>query len=252
MTKKTEVTEAVDTSKMVPNLWQKLAYVQQKAVARKDKTNKFQGYNYRNVEGIVAAVKPILAEMQATLQFSDEIIIVGDRIYCRAEVRFIDLNTGEYTSSFASARENLEKYNKQGQPSMDHSQLTGSASTYARRYAVQGLLLLDEHNDPDSLNVDEWEWSPKATPIPTNARDQELHEREDEPTETEGGVARSVYDEHMATLGEFCEARGLKKMDVWNAIKANFGKAPATMTAQELDEIHFFTNEHYSREAVSE
>ena len=122
----------------------KLMEIQTKIKAPKNLYNSFGKYKYRNAEGICEAVKPYLADMQCTLTLSDEIIEVGGRIYVKATATLRDIETSESVSATAMAREADEK------KGMDESQITGTASSYARKYALNGLFLLDDTKDADS------------------------------------------------------------------------------------------------------
>lgn len=118
----------------------KVSLVQQKLKAPKTQYNSFGKYNYRNCEDILEGVKPHLGDMILTV--SDDIVMVGDRIYVKATASITD---GEHTiSNSALARESLSK------KGMDDSQITGTASSYARKYALNGLLLIDDTKDADS------------------------------------------------------------------------------------------------------
>lgn len=116
----------------------KLYTAQQKAVSPKDQDNDFGGFKYRNVEGILRNVKPIFAELSLYCQLSDEVVEANGSTYIKATATLIDIETGEQLSSTAFAR---EMETKKG---MDASQCTGCASTYARKYALCGLLGLDD------------------------------------------------------------------------------------------------------------
>ena len=118
--------------------------IQTKIKAPKNLYNSFGKYKYRNAEGICEAVKPYLAEQKCALTLSDEIIDVGGRIYVKATATLRDTETLESISVSAMAREAEEK------KGMDESQITGTASSYARKYALNGLFLLDDTKDADS------------------------------------------------------------------------------------------------------
>ena len=122
----------------------KLMSIQTKIKAPKNLYNSFGKYKYRNAEGICEAVKPYLEEHDCSLTLSDEIIAVGDRVYVKATATLYDNETGEAISVSAMAREAEEK------KGMDESQITGTASSYARKYALNGLFLLDDTKDADS------------------------------------------------------------------------------------------------------
>lgn len=120
----------------------KLIDIQKRLKAPKSETNEFGGFKYRNLEAIEKAVKPLLHEHGLTLRFNDTIIAVGDRIYVTATAILSDGKDTIETS--ASAREALAK------KGMDESQITGSATSYARKYAAGGLFLIDNGTDADS------------------------------------------------------------------------------------------------------
>ncbi len=123
-----------------------LAQIQNRVKVGKDLKNAFGNYKYRNVESIYEAVKPILAEFDCSLVVTDEIIIIGDRYYIKATATISDSGGSVIGSACAYAREAAEK------KGMDACQLTGSTSSYARKYALGGLLLLDDSKDIDSLD----------------------------------------------------------------------------------------------------
>lgn len=126
------------------NIYEKLAAVQQELKAPKDKKNNFAGYSYRSAEGILEAVKPVLAKYEALIAISDEIIDISGRIYVKATATFLDRKDGAAIQVTAYAREAAEK------KGLDVSQVTGTASSYARKYALNGLLLIDDTKDPDT------------------------------------------------------------------------------------------------------
>ena len=122
----------------------KLMKIQTEIKAPKNLYNSFGKYKYRNAEGICEAVKPYLTKYSCSLVLSDDIIIVGERIYVKATATLTDIESGETTSVSAMARESEEK------KGMDESQITGTASSYARKYALNGLFLLYDTKDADS------------------------------------------------------------------------------------------------------
>lgn len=123
-----------------------LVSIQSKLVATKDKKNEFGGFNYRNCESILAAVKPLLLAEQCYITLSDEIMLVGDRFYIKATATIHNVN-GEVVTNSAFAREHISK------KGMDEAQVTGACSSYARKYALCGLLAIDDSSlDPDSRN----------------------------------------------------------------------------------------------------
>lgn len=125
------------------NVYQKLAIVQKNLNAPKGQYNKFGNYNYRSCEDIIEAVKPLCIENGLTLTISDQIKQVGERYYVEATATIYDAE-GNKHSATASAR---EPNNKKG---MDESQITGAASSYARKYALNGLFAIDDNKDADT------------------------------------------------------------------------------------------------------
>jgi len=122
------------------DIYKKLAEIQQSLNAPKNQLNSFGKYNYRNCEGILEALKPHLGDCVVTL--TDSIKMIGDRFYVKAEASLH--NEKEIVSVFAYARESLDK------KGMDASQITGAASSYARKYALSGLFMIDDTKDADS------------------------------------------------------------------------------------------------------
>nr|DAI02132.1 MAG TPA: ERF superfamily protein [Caudoviricetes sp.] len=125
-------------------VYAKLLEIQQALKAPKGQTNTFGKYNYRSCEDIVEAVKPLLGEQKVVLTISDEIKLVGERYYIFATATIIDAETGETVAVTAQAREANEKRG------MDTSQVTGATSSYARKYALNGLLAIDDTKDADA------------------------------------------------------------------------------------------------------
>lgn len=124
----------------------KLYAVQQALKAPKDQVNNFGKYNYRSCEGILEALKPHLGINQLTINLTDDVTEVGGRIYVKATATVTDVETGESVSATAFAREEEDK------KGMDSSQITGAASSYARKYALNGLLAIDDSKDSDATN----------------------------------------------------------------------------------------------------
>ena len=126
------------------SVYEKLVKVQSELKAPKSKFNSFGKYNYRSLEDILEGVKPLLAKYNATLVIADGVEQVGDRYYIQAKATFIDTENGESISNTALARESTDK------KGMDDSQITGTASSYARKYALNGLFLIDDTKDADT------------------------------------------------------------------------------------------------------
>jgi hypothetical protein len=132
------------------NIYDKLQVVQNKLNVPKNQYNKFGDYNYRSCEDIFEAIKPILTENKLYLTMTDEIINIGDRNYVKATATLSDGENKIKVS--ACAREAVTPKAK-----TDDSQLTGGTSSYARKYALNGLFLIDDVKDSDSTNKHEKE-----------------------------------------------------------------------------------------------
>ena len=129
------------------SIYEQLANVQQSLRAPKDQRNNFGNYNYRSCESILEAVKPLLAANGLALTLTDEMISVGDRIYVKATAKVTQTNGDGSLFVSAFAR---EEESKKG---MDASQVTGAASSYARKYALNGLFCIDDNKDSDATNT---------------------------------------------------------------------------------------------------
>lgn len=127
---------------------EELLKIQQELNAPKGQYNSFGKYKYRSCEDILAAVKPLLGETKTTLSLSDDIVMVGTRIYVKATATLRN-SEGKEVSTTAYARED-EDEDKKG---MDGAQVTGAASSYARKYALNGLFSIDDTKDPDATNT---------------------------------------------------------------------------------------------------
>ena len=125
------------------NINEKLTTIQKALKASKKEKNDFGGYMYRTIESIFEALKPLLEKEKVSLTLSDDIIQIGDRYYIKATAKLFDSEGSVEVSAYAR-----EPITKKG---TDESQITGAATTYARKYALTGMFLLDNsENDPDS------------------------------------------------------------------------------------------------------
>ena len=170
------------------NVHEKLLTVQTELKAPKSQFNKFGNYAYRNAEDILEALKPLLLEVKATNTISDEIILIGERYYVVATAMFTDVETGETIKVSANAR---EEETKKG---MDSSQITGSSSSYARKYALNGLYGIDDTKDADGTNK---------------------HEKEEKPqfiTIDDAKIIKTVY-ERQGKLNDLLTARGIESLE---------------------------------------
>ena len=128
------------------SIYKALHNIQRELKAPKNQMNRFGGYRYRSCEDIQEAVKPLLAKYGCILTITDRVEQIGDRYYVTACTTLIDIETGDMIGTTASAR---EEETKKG---MDKAQITGSASSYARKYALNGLFLIDDTKDADTMD----------------------------------------------------------------------------------------------------
>ena len=126
------------------NLDSKLRHIQHTLKCNKSQYNSFGKYNYRSCEDILESVKLLLEVTKTILVLSDEIVLIGDRFYVKATATLRDCESEESISTSAYAREELDK------KGMDGSQVTGTSSSYARKYALNGLFCIDDTKDADT------------------------------------------------------------------------------------------------------
>lgn len=146
---------------------EKLLQVQSKLKAPKNQYNSFGKYNYRSCEDILEGLKPLLAEIKATLTINDEIVQIGERFYVKAIVSFIDTESNEAIEVSAYARED------ERQKGMDAMQLTGATSSYARKYALNGLFAIDDTKDSDTPTEEQPNKKPQQTKPQTKQQSQQ-------------------------------------------------------------------------------
>ena len=129
------------------NIYEKLSTIQNELKAPKNQKNNFGDYYYRSCEDILEAIKPLLVKNKLALTISDEIVQIGDRYYVKATVKLLDYEIGEGVVCYENVAYAREDENKKG---LDASQLTGATSSYARKYALNGLFCIDDTKDADT------------------------------------------------------------------------------------------------------
>jgi hypothetical protein len=190
--------------KVKKSLVEKLLVVQAELKAPKTLKNNFGGFNYRSCEGILEAVKPLLAKEGLLLLLTDEIVMVSDRVYVKAtaQLQNVDNNDAGITVS-AYAREALDK------KGMDDSQITGASSSYARKYALNGLFCIDDNKDADTTN--------------NGIDDSAIDEKQ-----------LSILRDYIISLGiedeKFCKFLGVEKLETLP--KSQFNKALSALNAK--------------------
>ena len=190
------------------NLYKKLVSVQFELKAPKGQRNNFGNYNYRSCEDILEAVKPLLDKYNVALTIRDEIVLIGDRFYVKATATLIDADTGETVEASAFAREGADK------KGMDVSQLTGATSSYARKYALNGLFAIDDNKDADATNTHGKD-AIKVNMTPT------------------GGISEA----QQKRLYAIANKAGLKKDVVDSTVKKSFGCDTKDMTKEQYQNI---------------
>lgn len=184
-----------DTKKTeLMNLRQKLMRIQTELKAPKNLYNSFGKYKYRNAEGIQEALKPLEAQYNVTTVIKDEIVEIAGRVYVRAVVTLMDCDSEEFIQAQAYAREADAK------KGMDEAQVTGATSSYARKYALNALFLLDDTKDVDS---EEYQTQSKQEPKKATSKAQP--------------VSANVRQE----LVDYCTQHGLDVVEVAMTYKLN-------------------------------
>ena len=162
-------------------IYEKLMDVQQTLKAPKNQYNKFGNYHYRSCEDILEGLKEPLSKAKAAVTISDEIVCIADRVYVKATATFIDAETGEKIENSAYAQEPADR------KGMDSSQITGASSSYSRKYALNGLFLIDDNKDADT----------NESKVEKGARQKK---QEDKPkTESEMEAVEKVLDMFVRT-----------------------------------------------------
>ena len=189
------------------NVYEKLMTVQTKWRAPKGQYNSFGKYSYRSCEDILEALKPLLAEVGAIVNVSDEIKLIGDRFYVEATAMFLDCETGDSIVAKAYAREDESK------KGMDLAQVTGSVSSYARKYALNGLFAIDDNKDSDATNTHGKDIKPNMTPV------------------------SGLSEAQLKRLFAIGNKAGFKKDVVEATVKKMFGCEPKDMTKDQYNTV---------------
>ena len=179
-------------------IYEKLLAVQNELKAPKDKRNNFGGYNYRSCESILEAVKPLLQEQGLMLTIKDDVVNIGDRYYVRATVLLDDISSNGEIAITALARE------EEAKKGMDASQITGTASSYARKYALNGLFLIDDTKDADT---DEFHRTTQENGQKTNVATQP-----NQPPAKKIALTQKIVDEKLKFILEQTDKETVKNI----------------------------------------
>lgn len=177
---------------MTKTFHQKVADIQANLIAPKGQTNKFGGYKYRSCEDILEAVKPLLGDLVLTL--NDEVALIGERYYIKATATITD---GTHAiSNTAYAREADVK------KGMDESQITGTASSYSRKYALNGLLVIDDQKDHDTNELAVERANKPAEKAPAKKADTKKANTEKAKDELIAAINGMTKLDHLASYGK--------------------------------------------------
>ena len=164
--------------------------IQQRLISNKANFNEFGKFNYRSLENILADVKPLLNELRCTITFTDDMVLIGERYYVKSTVT-LENESGEKKEAVAFAREDASR------PGMSESQVTGTASSYARKYAICSLLAINEEQDPDGMDNNNQKVAKKHTiQAPQNVQTDAL----DYVVETEMDKLKKFYKSKFRTM----------------------------------------------------
>ena len=164
--------------------------IQQRLVSNKANFNEFGKFNYRSLENILADVKPLLNELRCTITFTDDMLLIGERYYVKSTVT-LENESGEKKEAVAFAREDASR------PGMSESQVTGTASSYARKYAICSLLAINEEQDPDGMDNNNQKVAKKHTAqVPQNVQTDAL----DYVVETEMDKLKRFYLSNVRSM----------------------------------------------------
>ncbi|SEN95428.1 ERF superfamily protein [Peptostreptococcus russellii] len=207
-------------------IYEKLIKVQTLLKAPKSQYNNFGKYNYRSCEDILEAVKPILEEVGLTLLITDTIEIIANRYYVKAECTVIDIEDGSNLKTTAYAREAEEK------KGMDVAQVTGATSTYARKYALNGLFLIDDTKDDDFLNNGEQYKNTNET-----KSQQKNGEQYKNANETKSQQNKGLTEKQIKRLYAVAINCGFTIDHVKNSLKSYNKTNPKELTKEEYNEL---------------
>lgn len=147
------------------NIYEKLLEIQSELKCGKTQFNSFGNYKYRNCEDILEAIKPLCKKNKVLIYLSDEIELIGDRFYVKATATAINVEKPE--EKIIVTASSREEDTKKG---MDQSQITGASSSYARKYALNGLLDIDDTKDSDATNADDDTPKSAVKPAPATVK----------------------------------------------------------------------------------
>lgn len=186
---------------------EKLMNIQSELKAPKGQYNSFGKYKYRSCEDILEAVKPLLKDNKAALTITDDVINLGDRFYVKAIAKLTDIETSESIEVSALAREDEAK------KGMDLAQITGSVSSYARKYALNGLFCIDDTKDSDTTNTHD-----KSSPVTPKS-------------------TRALSDAQIKRFYAIAKSVGISEQVAMDTVQIKYGVLPIEMSRAQYDEV---------------
>lgn len=194
---------------MANTIYQKLQNIQSRLKVEKKNYNDFGGYSYRSCEDILEAVKPLLVENNLALVMTDEVEAVGERYYIKATATLYDTEGGTNIAATAYAREAKEK------KKMDDAQVTGSSSSYARKYALNGLFAIDDAKDSDFLNQEE-------NTARQQARQNSQQGQQGRQNNQQGNNPSNILENTRREISQMLKVKHIQNKDFINWLKKNF------------------------------
>lgn len=214
------------------NIYEKLLCVQTELKAPKSQFNKFGNYNYRNCEDILEAAKPILAKHKALVYLSDEITQIGERIYVKATALFVDTEKPE--SQIAATAYAREEESKKG---MDGSQVTGASSSYARKYALNGLFDIDDNKDSDTTNDHGKGGNQPQANNKSSAPSQKPYKPKSPPPQQTTGLSKETGTEINRAISRYGKLTGEETKKIVQDLEVYAGKPMKDITEDDAQRI---------------
>lgn len=207
------------------SIYEKLSLIQNSLKVPKNNYNSFGKYNYRSCEDIVEAVKPLAKKHNVLLTLTDGIAYLGDRYYVEATAKLIDLESDNVITVTGYAR---EEENKKG---MDGSQVTGAASSYARKYALNGMFAIDDTKDSDATN--------------THGNEQ------DKPKPTQSTTpSQGLTEAQIKRFYAIAKKSGYESEEIKGRVEKKYKKKLSDFSKKEYDEAINIIEMHPKKESV--
>ncbi len=213
------------------NIYEKLTLLQAELKAPKSQYNSYGGFKYRSLEDVVEGIKPLLVNYKLTLIMSDNVKHVGDRFYIETTVTLINgENIEEKIIISAVAREAASK------KSFDESQITGATSSYARKYALNGLFCIDDNKDDDFQPQNNQPAVTKSNKTKYNGKNGSSNENNINSSVQHQPQIQGITKSQLEWLQSYCQSKGYND-DNKKGLMKNYQFNPKTTTASEFEKI---------------